>query len=70
MLFDLYSDRKRKKKKNMKCYSKTMEKYNKLIEFFDYIPKIERIKTRDLNADKNLAALLDEMKEFCADCKK
>ena len=70
MLFDLYSDSIRQCKKNMKCDSKTMENYNKLIEFFDNIPKIERIKTRDLNADKNLAALLDEMKEFCADCKK
>ena len=70
MLFDLYSDSIRQCKKNMNCDSKTMENYNKLIEFFDNIPKIERIKTRDLNADKNLAALLDEMKEFCADCKK
>ena len=70
MLFDLYSDSIRQCKKNMKCDSKTMENYNKLIEFFDNIPKIERIKTSDLNADKNLAALLDEMKEFCADCKK
>ena len=70
MLFDLYSDSIRQCKKNMKCDSKTMENYNKLIEFFDNIPKIERIKTRDLNADKNLAALLDEMKEVCADCKK
>ena len=70
MLFDLYSDSIRQCKKNMKCDSKTMENYNKLIEFCDNIPKIERIKTRDLNADKNLAALLDEMKEFCADCKK
>ena len=70
MLFDLYSDSIRQCKKNMKCDSKTMENYNKLIEFFDNIPKIERIKTRDLNADKNLAALLDEMKEFCDDCKK
>ena len=70
MLFDLYSDTIRQCKKTMKTDAKTMENYNKLIEFFDNIPKIERIKTRDLNADKNLAALLDEMKEFCADCKK
>ena len=54
----------------MKSDPKTMDNYNKLILFFDNIPKIERIKTRDLNADKNLAALLEEMKEFCADCKK
>ena len=70
MLFDLYSDSIRQCKKSMKSDSKTMDNYNKLILFFDNIPKIERIKTRDLNADKNLAALLEEMKEFCADCKK
>ena len=70
MLFDLYSDSIRQCKKNMKCDSKTMENYNKLVEFFDNIPKIERIKTRDLNADKNLGALLEEMKEFCSECKK
>ena len=70
MLFDLYSDSIRQCKKSMKSDAKTMDYYNKLIQFFDNIPNIERIKTRDLNADKNLAALLDEMKEFCADCKK
>ena len=70
MLFDLYSDSIRQCKKSMKSDPKTMDNYNKLILFFDNIPKIERIKTRDLNADKNLAALLEEMKEFCADCKK
>ena len=70
MLFDLYSDRIRQCKKGMKSDAKTMDYYNKLIQFFDNIPNIERIKTRDLNADKNLAALLDEMKEFCAECKR
>ena len=50
--------------------SQLMELRSVLFQVFDNIPKIERIKTRDLNADKNLAALLDEMKEFCADCKK
>ena len=70
MLFDLYSDSIRQCKKSMKSDAKTMDYYNKLIQFFDNIPNIERIKTRDLNADKNLAALLVEMKEFCADCKK
>ena len=29
-----------------------------------------KVKTRDLNTDKNLGALLEEMKEFCSDCKK
>ena len=68
MLFDLYSDIIRQCKKNMKTDAKTMECYDKLIQFFDGIPNIERIKKRDLNADKNLAALLDEMREFCAEC--
>ena len=54
----------------MRTDAKTMENYDKLISFFDNIPNIEKIKTRDLNADKNLAALLDEMKEFCAECKR
>ena len=70
MLFDLYSDTIRQCKKTMKTDAKTMENYNKLIQFFESIPKSEKVKTRDLNADKNLGALLEEMKEFCSDCKK
>ena len=70
MLFDMYSDTIRQCKKNMKSDSKTMEGYNQLIQFFDFIPKIETIQKRDLNADKNLGALLEEMKEFCSECKR
>ena len=70
MLFDMYSDIIRQSKRTMKADSKTMNDYNKLIEFFDSIPKIETIQKRDLNADKNLGALLEEMKEFCRECKK
>ena len=70
MLFDMYSDTIRQCKKNMKSDSKTMEGYNQLIQFFDLIPKIETIQKRDLNADKNLGALLEEMKEFCSECKR
>ena len=70
MLFDMYSDSIRQVKKTMKADSKTMENYNKLINFFELIPNIETIKKRDLNADKNLGALLEEMKEFCNECKK
>ncbi len=70
MLFDMYSDTIRQCKKNMKSNSKTMEGYNQLIQFFDFIPKIETIQKRDLNADKNLGALLEEMKEFCSECKR
>ena len=42
-----------------------MDGYNQLIQFFDSIPKIETTQKRDLNAGKNLGALLEEMKEFC-----
>ena len=69
MLFDMYSDAIKQSKKNKKD-SKNMENYNKLIQFFDSIPKIETIQKRDLKADKNLGALLEEMKDFCNECKK
>ena len=70
MLFDMYSDIIKQCKKSMKVDAKTMDNYNKLIQFFDLIPKIETIQKRDLKTDKNLGALLEEMKEFCAECKK
>ena len=70
MLFDMYSDTIKQCKKSMKTDKKTMDNYNKLVQFFDSIPKIETIQKRDLNADKNLGALLEEMKEFCEKCKK
>ena len=69
MLFDMYSDIIKQCKKSMKTDKKTMDNYNELIKFFDLIPKIETIQKRDLNADKNLGALLEEMKDFCQDCK-
>ena len=70
MLFDMYSDSIKQGKRSMKLDSKTNDNYNKLILFFDSIPKIETIQKRDLKTDKNLGALLEEMKEFCAECKK
>lgn len=70
MFFDMYSDTIKQCKRSMKADSKTMENYNIFISFFENIPKIETIQKRDLNADKNLNALLQEMKEFCQDCKK
>ena len=69
MLFDMYSNIIIQCKKNMKTDKKTMENYDKLIQFFENIQKSENIKKRDLNADKNLGALLEEMNEFCAECK-
>ena len=70
MLFDMYSDSIKQSKRNMKLDAKTNDGYNQLIQFFDSIPKIETIQKRDLNADKNLGALLEEMKEFCGEFKK
>ena len=70
MLFDMYSDIIKQSKRSMKNDAKTIDNYNKLIQFFDSIPKIETIQKRDLNTDKNLGALLEEMKEFCQECKK
>ena len=70
MLFDMYSDIIKICKRGNKTDSKQMQNYNKLIQFFDLIPELETIQKRDLNTDKNLAALLDEMKQFCDECKK
>ena len=65
MLFDMYSDSIRAIKRSQKIEVKTMENYT---QFFDIIPKIENIVKRDLNKDKNLKALLGEMKVFVEDC--
>ena len=47
-----------------------MDNYTKLINFFEEVQTLETIKTRNLNNDKNLKALLEEMKQFVIDCKK
>ena len=65
MLFDMYSDSIRAIKRRQKIEVKTMVNYT---QFFDIIPKIENIVKRDLNKDKNLKALLGEMKVFVEDC--
>ena len=66
MLFDMYSDSIRAIKRRQKIeVKKTIENYT---QFFDIIPKIENIVKRDLNKDKNLKALLGEMKVFVEDC--
>ena len=67
MLFDMYSDSIRAIKRSQKIEVKTMEDYT---QFFDIIPKIETIVKRDLNKDKNLKALLGEMKVFVEDCRR
>ena len=53
MLFDMYSDSIRAIKRNQKIEENTME--NTIVK-------------RDLNKDKNLKALLGEMKVFVEDC--
>ena len=60
MLFDMYNDIIKMSKRGGKVDSKQIQNY-------DLIPKLETIQKRDLNSDKNFAALLDEMKEFCSD---
>ena len=70
MLFDMYSNIILQCKKSMNTDKKTMDNYDKLVQFFDKIPKSENVKKRDLNSDKNLGALLEEMKDFCEECRK
>ena len=70
MLFDMYSDSIRAGKRSQKIDPRTMDNYTKLINFFDTIPRIETVVKRDLNKDKNLKALLGEMKVFVEDCRR
>ena len=63
--FWYYSDYIRDIKRRQKIEVKTIENYT---YFFDIIPKIENIVKRDLNKDKNLKALLGEMKVLVKDC--
>lgn len=71
MLFDCYSNSIESAVKNNNYSSqKTKESYTTLINFFDEITKNQRVLGRDLNKDKNLNALLEEMKDFCRKCKK
>ena len=70
MLFDMYSDSIRAGKRSQKIDPRTMDNYTKLINFFDTIPRIDTVAKRDLNKDKNLKALLGEMKVFVEDCRR
>ena len=70
MLFDMYSDSIRASKRSQKIEPRTLENYSKLINFFDTIPRIDTVAKRDLNKDKNLKALLGEMKVFVEDCRR
>ena len=70
MLFDMHSDNIRQCRRSQKIDPRTMDNYTKLINFFEVVQTLETIKTRNLNNDKNLKALLEEMKQFVIDCKK
>lgn len=70
MLFDMYSNNIRQCVRTMKSDNNTFQKYQMLIEFFEKIPNFDTIKKRDLSADKNLKALLQEMDDFIKECKK
>lgn len=71
MMFDCYSNSIESAVKSQNFSSdKTKETYMKLVNFFDEITKNKRVLERDLDKDKNLSALLDEMRDFCKKCKK
>ena len=46
----------------------TWLKYQQLIGFFDQILHIDSVRKRNLEKDKNLKALLEEMEEFVKSC--
>lgn len=71
MMFDCYSNSIESAFKSHNFSSeKTKENYTKLVKFFDDVTKNERVLGRDLEKDKNLNALLEEMRQFCAKCQK
>ena len=73
MLFDMYSNSIYMVKRNSRVNASTEEtllKYEQLIAFFDQIIKCDNVRKRNLEVDKNLKALLQEMKEFVDKCSK
>ena len=69
MLFDMYSNSIVMVKRNMGASAEeTVLKYQQLIAFFDSIIHCETIKKRNLESDKNLKALLQEMEDFVKKC--
>lgn len=70
MMFDCYSNSIESAfKNNIFNSEKVRDNYIKLVNFFDEITRNERVLGRDLQKDKNLSALLTEMKDFCKKCK-
>lgn len=73
MLFDMYSSSITMFKRNYRAgqsSEETMLKYEKLINFFDQVTQLDTIKTKNLENDKNLKALLEEMIEFVKTCRR
>jgi hypothetical protein len=71
MFFDMYSNTIKMVKRNRGVGASsedTWMKYQQLIVFFESILKIESIRKRNLEKDKNLKALLEEMEEFVNSC--
>ncbi|MCQ2818350.1 MAG: hypothetical protein MJ252_13870 [archaeon] len=71
MMFDLYSNNIEMAYKSQNFPNeKTKQTYESLIKFFDEITKNQRVLGRDLEKDKNLKALIEEMRDFCKKCRK
>lgn len=69
MLFDMYSNSIVMVKRNMGASAEeTVLKYQQLIAFFDSVIHCDTIKKRNLENDKNLKALLQEMEDFVKKC--
>lgn len=71
MFFDMYSDTIKMVKRNRGLGASSEEtwlKYEQLIGFFYQILHIDSVRKRNLEKDKNLKALLEEMEEFIKSC--
>ena len=69
MLFDMYSNSIVMVKRNMGASAEeTVLKYQQLIAFFDSVIHCDTINKRNLENDKNLKALLQEMEDFVKKC--
>ena len=71
MLFDMYSNSILMVRRKVGASTEdNLLKYEQLIAFFDQIIRCENIKKRNLEADKNLKSLLQEMEDFINQCNK
>lgn len=71
MLFDMYSNSILMVRRKVGASTEdNLLKYEQLIAFFEQIIRCETIKKRNLEADKNLKSLLQEMEDFINQCNK